>query len=86
MRRECAAGAESEKEKDLHLVIKDVHRVLVVAPDDQMAVLLDVAPCGGQVSAHQLQERALSCRAMRDLICAAPSQHARTAAATALPN
>ena len=48
-----AASAERETDKHLHLVIQDVHRVLVVAPDDQMAVPLDVAPCGVQVSAHQ---------------------------------
>ena len=71
-------------EKDLHLVIKDIHRVLVVAPNDQMAVLLDVAPGGGQVSAHQLQERALPYRAMRFLICAVPSRHAQATAAAAL--
>ena len=68
---------------DLHLVIKDVHGVLVVTPDNQMAVLLDVTPCGGQVSTHQLQERALPCKAMHGLICAVPSQHARAAAIAA---
>ena len=45
----------------LHRVIQDIHRVLVVAANDKMAVSFYVPPCGVQITAHQLQQRALSC-------------------------
>ena len=45
----------------LHRVIQDIHRVLVVSANHEVAVPFDVPPGWVQVSAHELQQRTLSC-------------------------
>ena len=53
---ECVRVLAAEEVQNGSVVVQNVHRVLVIAPNSQMGMPADCAFCGGEVSSHQLQQ------------------------------